>query len=158
MYKVFCEPCLCSVYLFTNVNISYFFSHVMVGNHNSKTKSYHNCCHWSWTLKHLKSNFYLLVSICCSQALRMHRGNISGICSSFQHPVELRVQLEPSEFCQPKADFEMEGMVKIQADESRGCKGAPCTRLRMSLTACATQSSQSVLYQTIIAHFKIGMY
>lgn len=49
-------------------------------------------------------------------------------------------------------------MVKIQANESRGYKGAPWTWLRISVIACATQDSQSVLYQTIIAHFKIGMY
>lgn len=74
------------------------------------------------------------------------------------HPLELWVQLELSGFCQPKADFEMEGMVKIQANESRGYKGAPWIRLRISVIACATQDIQSVLYQTIIAHFKIGMY
>lgn len=57
-----------------------------------------------------------------------------------------------------KADFEMEGMVKIQANESRGYKGAPWTSLRISVIACATQDSQSVLYQTIIAHSKTSMY
>lgn len=32
----------------------------------------------------------------------------------------------------------MEGMVKIQTNESRGYKGAPWTRLGISVIACAT--------------------
>lgn len=84
IYKVFCNPlslwCVC---LFTNVNISYFFSLVMVGNHNSKTKSCHNCCHCSWTLKYLKSIFHLLVSICCCECSLRHSECTEGMLVGF---------------------------------------------------------------------------
>lgn len=51
------------------------------------------CVHYSWTPKpkHLKPICYILVSIRCSQAFRMHKGNIGGICSSFPRDFPLLI-------------------------------------------------------------------
>lgn len=84
-YKIFCDTFLCSILL----GFSFFYKCKFFFPPTSqwdisilRPKIFRNV-HYSWTPKHQKRNSYILVSIRCAQAFRMHKGSISRICISF---------------------------------------------------------------------------